>query len=131
MSRAAIFWSRIEAVSHVEISSLPNMAPFPLSFPSVSYGQAAVAVGTLYALYLVGLGIYRLFFHPLRHVPGPKLAALTQWVETYYECFKPPGGQFMWAYQRWHEKYGKTRSRCAPDGSSTTHGEARRERQRS
>ncbi|KAF2970304.1 hypothetical protein GQX73_g3287 [Xylaria multiplex] len=39
-------------------------------------------------------------------VPGPTLAALTQWVEIYYECFKSPGGQFMWEYQKWHEKYG-------------------------
>ncbi|KAF2129626.1 cytochrome P450 [Dothidotthia symphoricarpi CBS 119687] len=40
----------------------------------------------LLTLYVLGISIYRIFFHPLRRVP----------VKTYYECFKAPGGQFMW-----------------------------------
>ncbi|KAI0970361.1 cytochrome P450 [Xylaria arbuscula] len=72
----------------------------------VTPAQFTLCVGAVWLLYGFFISIYRLFFHPLRHVPGPKLAALTQWVETYHECFKPPGGQFMWEYQKWHEKYG-------------------------
>ncbi|KAJ2996575.1 hypothetical protein NUW58_g937 [Xylaria curta] len=68
--------------------------------------QVCLSVGVVWLLYAVCISIYRLFFHPLRRVPGPKLAALTKWVETYYECFKQPGGQFMWEYQKWHDKYG-------------------------
>ncbi|KAI0421158.1 cytochrome P450 [Xylaria grammica] len=68
--------------------------------------QFCFGVGAVWLLYALWTSVYRLFFHPLRHIPGPKLAALTQWVETYYECFKPPGGQFMWEYQKWHAKYG-------------------------
>lgn len=57
-------------------------------------------------VYSICLGLYRILFHPLRKIPGLKLAAFTGWLETYYECFKPPGGQFMWEYQKWHETYG-------------------------
>ena len=63
-----------------------------------------LAVG-LFFLYLLTLAIYRLYLSPLAKFPGPKLAALTQWVETYHEL-KNPGGQFIWVYQKWHEKYG-------------------------
>ena len=57
-------------------------------------------------LYFLGVGIYRLYFHPLAGFPGPKLAALTQWYETYYEVFKAPGGQFMFQCRKLHDIYG-------------------------
>ncbi|KAK4235976.1 cytochrome P450 [Achaetomium macrosporum] len=82
------------------LSSFPH-----ISLP-VTYGQAAATACIIYALYLVARSIYRLFFHPLRHIPGPKLVAVTQWMETYYECFKGPGGHFFETYREWHEKYG-------------------------
>ncbi|KAI0197878.1 cytochrome P450 [Astrocystis sublimbata] len=69
-------------------------------------GKIALAAIVSWLVYTICISIYRLFLHPLRRIPGPRLAALTLWVETYYECFKKPGGQFMWEYQRWHEKYG-------------------------
>ncbi|KAI1497820.1 cytochrome P450 [Biscogniauxia marginata] len=82
------------------------MAPLLSTIMSVSYTQATLAAFVSFVLYTIIISIYRLFFHPLRNVPGPRLAALTQWVETYYECFKSPGGQFMWEYRKWHEQYG-------------------------
>lgn len=45
-------------------------------------------------LYVIVLAIWRLYFSPLTKIPGPKLAALTQWYETYLEIFKREGGQF-------------------------------------
>lgn len=57
-------------------------------------------------LYMLGLGFYRLYLSPLASVPGPKLAALTGWVEAYYELFHGEGGQFMFKYREWHQKYG-------------------------
>ena len=74
--------------------------------PEWTCSNACLAIALLLALYIVGLAVHRAFLHPLRHIPGPRLAALTQWVETYYECFKPPAGQFMWQYQKWHNEYG-------------------------
>ncbi len=39
----------------------------------------------VYVVYSVVVSIYRLYLSPISHIPGPKLAALTQWYETYYE----------------------------------------------
>jgi len=65
----------------------------------------------LYALgatvaYLVGLAIYRVYFHPLSRFPGPKIAAATGFYETYFDIISGPGGQYMWEIQRMHNKYG-------------------------
>ncbi|KAH7056932.1 putative P450 monooxygenase [Macrophomina phaseolina] len=57
-------------------------------------------------VYAVSLVVYRLFFHPLRRFPGPKLAAATYLVEIYYNMFHGEGGQFVWEYRKWHERYG-------------------------
>ena len=38
----------------------------------------------LISAYISALFVYRLCFHPLRHFPGDKLAALTQWHWDYY-----------------------------------------------
>ena len=75
-----------------------------LASPHPSTLLATIAVGGFF-LYLLTLAIYRLYLSPLAKFPGPKLAALTQWVETYHEL-RNPGGQFMWVYQKWHEQYG-------------------------
>lgn len=60
-----------------------------------------------FVIYLVVLTIWRLYLSPLAKIPGPKLAALTQWYETYFEIFKDGGGQFLFEYRKWHEQYGK------------------------
>ncbi|OQE43450.1 hypothetical protein PENCOP_c003G08163 [Penicillium coprophilum] len=56
--------------------------------------------------YTGGLVIYRLFMSPIAQFPGPKLAALTYWTEAYYELLYGEGGQFVFKYREWHEKYG-------------------------
>jgi len=57
-------------------------------------------------LLLVGCGVaaYRLFLGPLAHFPGPKLAALTGWYETYFDCVKK--GRYWVEIERMHQKYG-------------------------
>lgn len=62
---------------------------------------------------IIGLGItgyiflgaiYRLLLHPLRKIPGPRLAALTWWYEIYYDVFLP--GQYNFKILELHKKYG-------------------------
>lgn len=49
--------------------------------------------------------IYRLYFHPLSKIPGPKLAAITSGYEFYFNVIK--GGMFIWELERLHEIYGQ------------------------
>jgi hypothetical protein len=57
-----------------------------------------------YAAYLLGLVIYRLYFHPLAKFPGPKYAAISRWHEFYYEVVLK--GQFTFKVQELHKQYG-------------------------
>ncbi|KAF2158546.1 hypothetical protein M409DRAFT_38183 [Zasmidium cellare ATCC 36951] len=56
---------------------------------------------------IVWLGIiasWRLFFGPLAHIPGPRLAALTFLYEIYFEVFRD--GTYIWEIERLHKIYG-------------------------
>lgn len=55
-------------------------------------------------IYTAWLVIYRLYLSPIAHIPGPKLAALTQWYEAYYNIYLD--GQFTFHIAALHEKYG-------------------------
>ncbi|KAL0632831.1 hypothetical protein Q9L58_008259 [Maublancomyces gigas] len=57
------------------------------------------------ALYTVYLCIYRLYFHPLSSVPGPKLAAVTRFYEAYYNVLWHDG-QYLFKTERLHAIYG-------------------------
>ncbi|KAE8365518.1 cytochrome P450 [Aspergillus caelatus] len=60
--------------------------------------------GAAALMYLLCLAIYRVYLSPLSRIPGPKLAALTYWYETYYEVYK--GGQYFRVIDDMHAKYG-------------------------
>lgn len=53
--------------------------------------------------------VYRVYFHPLRKIPGPKLAAATSAYIFYFNVIKQ--GTFIWQLERLHEVYGK---HCLP-----------------
>ncbi|EFY91617.1 cytochrome P450, putative [Metarhizium acridum CQMa 102] len=55
-------------------------------------------------VYFISLVIYRLYFHPLAKIPGPKLAAATSWYEFYYDVVGR--GAFCWEIKRMHDEYG-------------------------
>ncbi|KIK60728.1 hypothetical protein GYMLUDRAFT_600562 [Collybiopsis luxurians FD-317 M1] len=54
--------------------------------------------------YLTGLGLYRLFFHPLHRYPGPVIAALTDLYEVYHNIVR--GGGLVTEIERLHQLYG-------------------------
>ncbi|BCS03651.1 cytochrome P450 [Aspergillus luchuensis] len=64
------------------------------------YAWLGIALLTYHAF----RSIYRLCFHPLRKIPGPKLAAITYGYEFYYNVIK--GGKFVWEIERMHKIYG-------------------------
>lgn len=48
---------------------------------------------------------YRAYFHPLSHVPGPKLAAITRLYIFYYNVIEDGG--FYLRLDELHKKYGR------------------------
>ncbi|PYI26859.1 cytochrome P450 [Aspergillus indologenus CBS 114.80] len=48
--------------------------------------------------------IYRLWFHPLSHIPGPALAAISHLPEFYHDVIK--GGMYFQQVSKYHERYG-------------------------
>ena len=77
---------------------------------------ALIALGASAVLFYAVISkiLYRLFFHPLSKFPGSKLAAATFWYETFFDCFKAPGGQFVYELDRLHSIYGPV-VRCSPE----------------
>ncbi|KAI0197882.1 cytochrome P450 [Astrocystis sublimbata] len=70
----------------------------------VAFQLSGIIFVTIWLAWCIGLTVYRFLIHPLAHFPGPRLAAITGWVEIYYDVFK--GGQFIFVLGEWHKKYG-------------------------
>ncbi|KAK3491096.1 cytochrome P450 [Neurospora hispaniola] len=65
---------------------------------------AALVVITTWLLYVIGLAVYRLYFHPLARFPGRKMAAVTTWYEFYYD-FRY-GGKYLFEIEKMHKEFG-------------------------
>ncbi|KAK2765509.1 hypothetical protein FQN54_008363 [Arachnomyces sp. PD_36] len=93
-------------VSNKDKAELAIMRSLPCGLLQRYYAQRDIPSraksGGLYALYLIGHAIYDIYFHPLRHFPGPKLQAisnipfLSAWL----------AGTNVFQIQKLHEKYG-------------------------
>lgn len=66
--------------------------------------HVAAAAALLYALYYLGVIIYRLYFHPLAKIPGARLGTVTWLREAYYQVWC--AGRFPMQYLEDHKKYG-------------------------
>lgn len=69
----------------------------PLLMPAILAGLAAV--------YCCSVAFYRLYLHPLRKFPGPKLAAVTKLYRAWYQIVHDGGQLKQW--NKLHEQYGK------------------------
>lgn len=58
----------------------------------------------LAVVFLALRAIYRLYFHPLAKIPGPKLAAISSLPEFYYDVIRD--GRYLWQVEKMHKKYG-------------------------
>lgn len=82
-----------------------SMEHMPTSLGGSSI-KVFVAVSLLFIfLYIVYGAIWRLCFSPIAHIPGPRLAALTFWNETYYDIVL--GGKYTWKIADYHKAYGE------------------------
>lgn len=74
---------------------------FSLSISVTSVEIYAIGICALWAAYTV---IYRLFFHPLARVPGPKFAAATWLYQTYFSFVG--GSRYYIQIEKLHQIYG-------------------------
>lgn len=84
----------------------PGLRQMVTTIPSISLGPLVSYVLLAGVFHFLGLIFYRLYLSPLRHFSGPRLAAATQWYETYYELFHQGGGSFTKEIKKLHAQYG-------------------------
>ena len=85
------------------VGTVQALAPLSLT-------QLFTLAASLLLFYGTALVAYRLFFHPLRKIPGPILARSTYWYEFYEDIILK--GHYVKSYPVLHEKYGELWSLC-------------------
>lgn len=58
-----------------------------------------------FVLYVAIEAVRRLYFSKISHIPGPRLAALTYYYQTYWDLW-PNDGQFTFHTKDLHRRYG-------------------------
>ena len=61
-------------------------------------------VSAFVLIYLFGILVFRLYFHPLSKFPGPHVAAVTRWYEFFHDVIKD--GTYVKYYPVLHKKLG-------------------------
>lgn len=97
------------------------IGPFLWAFyASLPVSSCFLAFSTLFLIYIIGLfgsiSVYRLFFHRLRHFPGPRLAGLTKLWHA-YQC---RDSRNYLVLDNLHNKYG-TFVRTGPEEITVFH----------
>lgn len=75
-----------------------------ITFSSLTQPLLIMFLLSLLILYTIHIAIYRLYLSPLADIPGPRLAALTQWYEFYYEVILH--GQYTFKIIELHKQFG-------------------------
>lgn len=55
-------------------------------------------------VWILGVIVARLYFHPLSKFPGPRIAAVTRWYEFYHDVLRD--GTYVKYYPELHKKLG-------------------------
>lgn len=71
---------------------------------TLTWGNAFCLLLGIWLAYSAGLSVQRLWLSPISHIPGPRLAALTQYYEFFYDVVL--GGQFTFKLLELHKVYG-------------------------
>ena len=88
-----------------EQRNIPATMAIPKNIAAAfTWELAAYTSLACWVVYAVCLGVYRLWYSPIAHLPGPKLAALTQYYEFYYDIIL--GGQYTFRIVEMHKQYG-------------------------
>jgi len=74
-----------------------------ISIDSIKTEHVWVGLAALVAYTLYG-ALWRLYWSPIAHIPGPRLAALTRLYEMYYDIWL--GGQYTFKIIELHKQYG-------------------------
>ena len=74
-------------------------------FPSLDMWQWLVGPCVIVGTSICYEVAHRMWLGPLSKFPGPRIAALTGWQETYFDCFKR--GCYWVEIEKMHEKYGE------------------------
>lgn len=77
--------------------------------PEISLSSFLYISSLLAVTYTLCQCFYNLFLHPLRHIPGPKLAGMCSIYDFYYDVLK--GGTYLWEIRKMHDKYGMSSAR--------------------
>ena len=99
---------------------LTAMDTLTLYLPASSVSRLTAGFSALALLYALTLATYRLVFSSLAGFPGPKLAAMTDLYEFYFDFFR--NGTYIFEIEKMHQKYGSCFGRdlrCCLDGSKT------------
>ncbi len=83
------------------------MNPIGATLQQISFLRLFFLLIVARFIYLV---VYRWYLHPLKTFPGPRLAAITDYYQCYFEVWK--NGMFVQHLEELHEIYGM----CLPSG---------------
>jgi hypothetical protein len=75
-----------------------------MAFFSIDVFAALLGLGIVYFVYALSRAVHNIYFSPLSHIPGSKLAIGTSWYECYHDVWKR--GLYYRKVKEMHEAYG-------------------------